>query len=103
MSRLNKCLILAFAAVALHAGDKDKAPFKAAPASSYEFKLTVDGLTIGVQPFDNDELVKTAFGKVNPNQYSVLPVLVVMQNDSKKPLRLDGMKVELVLANRDRL
>ncbi|MDX2152393.1 MAG: hypothetical protein SFV54_16765 [Bryobacteraceae bacterium] len=104
MSRLIKCLILTFAALSvLGAGDKDKTPFKAAPASSYEYKLAVDGLLVAVQPFDNDELVKSAFGKLNPNQYSVLPVLVVMQNDSKKPLRLDNIKVELVLPNRDRV
>ena len=39
------------------------------------------------------EKVKLAFGKVNPNQFGVLPVLVVIQNDGDKAIRLDRLKV----------
>ena len=40
--------------------------------------------------------MKTAFGKLDPNQYGVLPVLVVIQNDGKEAIRLDRLKVEYV-------
>ena len=33
--------------------------------------------------------IKTAFGKLNPYNYGILPVLVVIQNDSDKTIRLD--------------
>ncbi len=47
------------------------------------------------------EKVKLAFGKVDPNQFGVLPVLVVIQNDSDKAIRLDHLKIEYVGANRE--
>ena len=46
---------------------------------------------------------RLAFGKLNPYQYGVLPVLVVIQNDSDKAIRLDRLKVEYVGPNRDRV
>ena len=74
----------------------DKEPFKAAPASSYAHKQTNDGITVAVEAFTTPEKLKTAFGKLDPNQYGVLPVLVVFQNDTKETLRLDRLKVEYV-------
>jgi hypothetical protein len=74
----------------------DKEPFKAAPAASYANKQTNGGLTIAVEPFTNPEKLKTAFGKLDPNEYGVLPVLVVIQNDSPESIRLDRMKVAYV-------
>jgi hypothetical protein len=74
----------------------DKEPFKAAPASSYEHKMTNGGLTIAADPFITADKLKTAFGKLDPNEYGILPVLVVIQNDSKESVRLDRLKVEYV-------
>jgi hypothetical protein len=74
----------------------DKAPFKAAPAASYAHKQTNDGITIAAEPFTDPEKLKTAFGKLDPNEYGVLPVLVVIQNDGKESIRLDRLKVEYV-------
>ena len=36
-----------------------------------------------------DEETATAFGKLNPNKYGVLPVLVILENETGKALRLD--------------
>ena len=74
----------------------DKAPFKAAPAASYTHKQTNDGLTIAAEPFTTEDKLKTAFGKLDPNEYGVLPMLVVIQNDGKESIRLDRLKVEYV-------
>jgi hypothetical protein len=71
------------------ADDKDKAPFKPGPASSYPNHQTLDKITIAAIPYLTEEQAKTVFGKANPYKYGVLPVLVIMQNDTGKALRLD--------------
>ena len=47
--------------------------------------------------------MQLAFGKLQPNQFGILPVLVVIQNDSDKAIRLDRLKVEYVGPNHDRV
>ena len=54
-------------------------------------------------PSSTSDKVALAFGKLNPNQYGVLPVLVVIQNDSDKAIRLDRLKVEYAGPNHDRV
>src|SRR5262249_34822964 len=97
-----KRLALVLSIAAAWAADKD-APFKAQPAASYPAHQTVNGITIGVDPFDKGEKLKTAFGKLDPNDYGVLPMLVVIQNDTDKSIRLSGLKVEVVGPNRERV
>jgi len=80
---------------AAFAADKE-APFKAAPASSYAHHQTNGDVTIGVDAYASGEKIKAAFGKLDPYQQGVLPVLVVVQNDGKETIRLDRLKVEYV-------
>ncbi len=80
---------------AAFAADKE-APFRAAPAASYPHHQSNASVTIGVDPYVSGDKIKAAFGKLDPYQYGVLPVLVVIQNDSKESIRLDRMKVEYV-------
>lgn len=68
--------------------DKDKR-FTAQPASSYPGHETHEKITIAAAPYNTKELVETAFGKIKPYDYGILPVLVVIQNDTGKALRLD--------------
>lgn len=71
------------------ADDKDKDRFAPAAASSYKGATTTEKITIAAVPFLGEEQVRSAFGKVNPNKYGVLPVLVVMENGTGKALRLN--------------
>jgi hypothetical protein len=73
---------------------KGDAKFSVEPASSYPAKQTNDGVTVAVAAYDTEELAHTAFGKLNPNQYGVLPVLVVIQNDTDKVMKLGSIEVE---------
>ena len=66
------------------------------PAASYPSKQTSDNVTIAAVSYDTDDLAHTAFGKVNPYQYGVLPVLVIIQNDTQQAIRMDNVKVEYV-------
>jgi hypothetical protein len=67
----------------------DKVPFKPGPASSYPNHQTLDKITIAAVPYVSDDQVRSAFGKVNPPKYGVEPILVILQNDTGRTLRLD--------------
>ncbi len=73
---------------------KDAAKFSPGPASSYPAKQTNDHVTVAAVPYDTEELAHTAFGKLNPNQYGVLPVLVIIQNDTDQALKLEHLEAE---------
>jgi hypothetical protein len=85
------------------AADKKEAHFSPGPASSYAIKQTNEKVTIAVKVYDTEDLSKTAFGKVNPYMHGVLPMLVVIQNDSGKSLRLDGIQVNYVGPDRSKI
>jgi len=88
------CPILLMAAGLILADKKSDSKFSPGPASSYPAKQTNDKVTVAVVAYDTEELAHTAFGKLNPNQYGVLPVLVIIQNDTDQALRLDRIEVE---------
>jgi hypothetical protein len=98
-----KRLALLLSITAAFAADKTPEPFRPGPASSFASHQTSDQMTVGVQAFTSSEKVKAAFGKVDPNQYGVLPVLVVIQNDRGQAVALDKIKVEYVAPNHDRV
>jgi len=85
------------------AADKEPPPFKPAPAASFANRQTNAQVTIGVDPYVTDDKVKIAFGKVSPYQYGVLPVLVVIQNDGDKTIKLDRIKAEYVGPDHERV
>ena len=97
-----KRLALVLSIAAAFAADKE-APFKAAPAASYPHHQTNESITVAVDPYASGEKVKPAFGKVDPYQYGVLPVLVVIENDGKEAIRLDRLKVEYVSPGNQRV
>ena len=100
MRALLICLILFMAGLFMTgvtlAGDKEKdaGKFSPGPASSYPAKQTNDHVTVAVVAYDTEELAHTAFGKLNPNQYGVLPVLVIIQNDTDQALKLEHLDEE---------
>jgi len=78
----------------------DKAPvFHAPAAGSLPHHQTMAPLTVGVDPYVSGEKLKAAFGKLIPAQHGVLPVLVVIQNDGDKTIRLENLHVEYVGRN----
>src|SRR5260221_9666627 len=82
--------------------DKNSPPFKPEAIESYMTKVKGEGVTIAAQAFDDNVEAKRAFGKLNPYEHGVLPVLVVMKNDSGKTLRLENMKVVYVAGRNNR-
>jgi hypothetical protein len=94
MRALSICLILLMAAAVAFADKKDETKFSPGPAPSYPNKQTNDKVTLAAAAYDSEELAHTAFGKLDPNKYGVLPVLVIIQNDTDQALKLDHIEVE---------
>src|SRR5688572_18656953 len=82
--------------------DKDK-KFSPPPLASINSKTTSDGVTIAAIPYTTGEQAKPAFGKLNPYEHGVLPVLMVIQNDTRKAIKLDRMKIEYIDRSRERI
>jgi hypothetical protein len=77
------------AVAALAAAADDKNSFQAKPATDYAHRQTSEKVTIAVEPYITDEQAREAFGKTNPFRNGVLPVLVVVKNDSPNAIRVD--------------
>lgn len=89
-------LVAASALLVFARGDRE---FQPGPAASYSHQ-TAFGVTIGAKPFNTEGLTAQAFGKKTPLlKYGILPVLVVLQNKSKEPLDLRGVRANLVGAD----
>ncbi|HEY3823421.1 MAG TPA: hypothetical protein VGL82_02640 [Bryobacteraceae bacterium] len=86
-------LLLAVSISAAPGADNDKARFEAKPAASYPHHQTSEKVTIAAEPMESDEQTHEAFGKVNPYRYGVLPVLLVIQNDSPDAIKVDRIKL----------
>lgn len=93
-----KCLILLLSIATAFGADKDEG-FRPGAADTFEHQQSVSGLTVAADAYSTEEEAKQAFGKLDPNKYGVLPVLVVMQNNSGEALRLDEMKVSYIRAD----
>jgi hypothetical protein len=94
MRALSICLILFMAAAVVFADKKDETKFSPGPVSSYPNHQTNDKVTLAAAAYDSEELAHTAFGKLDPNRYGVLPVLVIIQNDTDQALKLEHVDVE---------
>lgn len=107
MKRIFGLAVMILSIAAARADEKDKR-FSPPPASSIPTKQVQAKVTVAAVPYLNEEEIKAAFGKANPPKYGILPVLVVIQNDSAEALRLnlqaeyidpDGKHIEAVPAH----
>ena len=57
-------------------------------------KVALDQVIIGVDAYSTPEKTAIAFGKLDPNKYEVLPVLVVIKNNRKTALRVSPLDVQ---------
>src|ERR1700683_2824892 len=72
--------------------EKDHPAFHPPPATGLLHHQTNGQVTIGADPYTSGEKLKAAFGKLNPYQYGILPVLIAVQNASGQSIKMDGMK-----------
>lgn len=98
-----KWLIVLLSITAAGAGEKEKPKFTPGPVTDYPNRQAIEQVTIAVAPFFREVDTAKAFGKLNPNKYGVLPVLVIVQNDSGKTLALDRLNVEFMTPDHDHI
>lgn len=107
MSLIRKCVPLALGLASIltvaEAVNKDKPKFAPPALESLTTKASNEGVTIGAVAYTTDEQAESAFGKSNPYRHGVLPVLVVIRNDSQFVVKLDGWKVEYIDKDRERI
>jgi hypothetical protein len=94
MKTLSICLAVFIGSPLVLADKKSDGKFSPGPVSAYQSKQTNDNVTVAAAAYDTEELAHTAFGKLDPNQYGVLPVLVIIQNDTDQALKLDTLQVD---------
>ncbi|MBI3665584.1 MAG: hypothetical protein HY236_05050, partial [Acidobacteria bacterium] len=100
MKMLGKAILLASLA---SAAAQETGRFQPRSAASYPARQRIENLTIAVEPYESGGKVKQAFGKINFAKLGVLPILVVMANDSDRVLQLEGMRVEFITADGQRI
>lgn len=96
-------LLLAVFLAAPFLAAKDPPPqIRPQPAATYPAKDGHDDVIVAVVPYDTEEKSKAVFGKYDPLKAGVLPVYLVISNNSKDVVRLDKWTVELIAADRQR-
>ncbi|HUI79149.1 MAG TPA: hypothetical protein VLY24_14590 [Bryobacteraceae bacterium] len=85
------------------AADKESTQFRPPAADTFEHRQTNSKVTIGADPYTTPEKERAAFGKLDLYSFGVLPVLVLIQNNSDKAIRLDGIKAVYAGPNRNRV
>jgi hypothetical protein len=92
--------IALFAGVALAKAADKEIRFAPGPASSYATRQTIDKITIAAVPYTSEEQVHSAFGKLDPNKYGILPLLLVIHNEGGQTIKLDSLKLEYITSGR---
>lgn len=82
---------------------QDKSRFEPRPVADYAARQSVSRVTIAVEPFESGEKVKRAFGKSDPAKNGVVPIFVLIANDSDRVVELDKIRVQLITADRQTL
>lgn len=80
-------------------GAQENARFEPRPVAGYRLRQTVQKVTLAVEPYDTPEKVKQAFGKADPFRFGLLPIFLLIANDSDRALRLENMRVQLITSD----
>ena len=102
MSRVRNPLILLLS-IAVFAAVDQRAPLRVEPIDTYEARQRVDKVIIAVVPYDTPEKCRTVFGKLNPNEHGILPVLLIIRNEAAETVQLDRARIEYASSNRRRI
>lgn len=70
--------------------------FRPAPAPAWPSHQGIGEVTFAAVRYESDADTRPVFGKLNPNEHGVLPVLLIIENKSKQNLLLDQMKIQFM-------
>lgn len=100
--RLAVCFVLLVSS-ASQGGEKERLLFRPQPARSYPARDAHEGLVVAADPFDQADKSSAAFGKQDFRRAGILPVLVVMANETGRTVRLDRLSVQLITRDRQKI
>jgi hypothetical protein len=95
-------LLLTSIAVAF-AADKEHGKFVPLPVEQYPNHQTETGVTVAALPYETKDQAAPAFGKVNPYEYGVLPILVVIKNGGKTAIQANRIHVQYMWPDRTKI
>jgi hypothetical protein len=98
-----KRLALFMSIAGAFAADKQPPPFRPPAAATFAHHEANSQVTVGVDPYDSGEKIRAAFGKLDPYQLGVLPVLIAIENGGAKSISLDRLRAEYVGPDRRRV
>jgi hypothetical protein len=89
------CAALALTLPVVRASAADNSQFKPEAIDSYSNAQKVSGLMLAADSYHDEDRAQTAFGKrAKPYDNGVLPVLLMIRNDSNKTINLQQIRVE---------
>lgn len=88
-----KLLIVFLGTAARPALAADPPAFRPGKPSDYPSFQKIGPLEIAAVKYESDAETNGLFGKANPNEFGVLPVLLIIENKGKETVMLDRMKV----------
>ena len=88
-----KLLILSLCGVGALALVWAQGGFQVKAASAYPSHQSLGKLRVAAVKYESDEETRPPFGKLNPNEYGVLPVYLILENTGTETLLLDRMRV----------
>lgn len=77
--------------------------FRPKTADKYPSKQKQDGLIVAAKAFVSEKDQKSAFGKVRPRQYGIVPMLLVISNSGTHSFSLESLQVRLITPGREGL
>jgi len=96
-------LVVVFLAVVCWAGKNFVMP-TAQPAKTYPAHdaHTDEGVTVALDPYDMADKANAVFA-THYNEVGYLPIFMIVTNDGDQPISLNGMKAELITADRTKI
>ncbi len=96
-------LLLLVLASTTAAGEKERLLFRARSADAYPARDAHEGLIVAAEPFDTREKTRPVFGKADWGKAGILPVLLVMTNNTERAVRLDHLSIQLLTRDRQKI
>jgi hypothetical protein len=94
-------VLLAVSVVAAAYAEKARKPVPPQPAGTYPMHQTIAHVTIAAEPGDTKQARPNT--RLDYFGYGLLPVRVIVTNDSETPLILDDARIHFISANNDSL
>ncbi len=73
--------------------------FDPGPLTTYPAQESNSQVTVAVQPYRDRERLRKIFGKTDFDKLGIVPLLVVIANESEQIMRLDNLRVQLITAD----